>query len=574
MSGERAYPLEPEGERQFPPEAAVEIVPEPSQAAGAIRKMLIPLALGQFLCSYANAALNVSISDIAKDLGTTVTGVQTSITLFTLVMAALMITGSKVTDIWGRKRTFLLGIMVFAVGATVAAFAPAMGVMVLGYSIGQGIASALLIPPVYILTTVAIEDVKVRAAAFGLIGGAGAVASGVGPLVGGILTTGISWRATFLSEALLAIVILFLSRSIIDVPFTGEKPKLDIPGALLSAAGMAFVIYGILQAGDYGWLRARQDVTIGNVTLIQQGGISPVVILVGIGVLVLWLFIRHMQTYEREGKEPLVHVHVLKNHVTNLGLLTQNFQWFVLLGTSFVVSVYLQAARAHTAIETGLILTPATIGVLIASWRVGTMVKKYPLRRILVVGFGLAAIGIGLVVFAGMNIPNDWALAPGLLLFGFGMGAALPASVNLVQSSMPEKDQGEISGVSRSVSNLGSSMGTAVAGAVMVSVLITAVTSLTYESTVLPPAAKDQIAVALQGDVSILSDAQIQTALAGQPPEIVNEVLRINELARDRALGLAELVLGLVAVLGLLVSLRLPKEPSPAPVAADGGRSA
>jgi len=525
--------------------------------------MLIPLALGQFVCSYANAALNVSISDISQDLGTTVTGVQTAITVFTLVMAALMITGSKLTDIWGRKRTFLLGIAVFAAGATVAAFAPAMGGLVLGFSLGQGIASALLIPPVYILTTVAIDDVKARAAAFGLIGGAGAIGSAIGPLLGGIITTAVSWRATFISEALIAVVIIFLSRNIVDVPFTGTKPKLDILGAVLSGLGMAFMIFGILQAGDYGWIQCRQDFTIGNVVLFHQGGLSPVFPLVGIGLAILFLFFKHMQRLERAGKEPLVHLHVLTNRITNLGLLTQNFQWFVLLGTSFVVSVYLQTARAHSAIETGLLLTPATIGVIIASWRVGTMVKKYALRGIIGTGFLIAAIGIGLVVLAAMQLPNDWAIAPGMLLFGFGMGASLPASVNLVQASMREEDQGEISGVSRSVSNLGSSMGTAIAGAVMISVLITGVTTLTQESQVLPPAAKDQISVALQGDVALLSDAQVQTALVGQPPEVANEVLRINEQARDRALGLAQLVLGLVALAGLVVALMLPKEPRP-----------
>jgi MFS family permease len=483
-------------------------------------------------------------------------------------MAALMITGSKLTDIWGRKRTFLLGVLLFGAGATIAALAPAMGWMALGYSLGMGIASALLIPPIYILTTVAIADINQRAAAFGLIGGAGAVGSAAGPLIGGIITTAISWRATFISEALLALAILILSRRITDIPFTGVKPKLDITGVALSAAGMAFIIFGLLLAGDYGWLRARQDFAIGNVVLFQQGGISPVFPFIGIGLLVLWLFFRHMQRLEKAGKEPLVHRRVLTNGVTNLGLLTQNVQWFVLLGTSFVVSVYLQTAQAHSAIETGLILTPATIGVLIASWRVGTMVRKYSPRVILLIGFGVAAVGIGLVIFAGMRFPSDWALAPGLFLLGLGLGAALPASVNLVQSSMPEEDQGEISGVSRSVSNLGSSLGTAVSGAVMISVLIAGVTTLTQESQVLPPAYKEQITVALQGDVALLSDAQVQAALVGQPPEVVDEVVRINAEARDRALGVSLLVVGLVALLGLLASLRLPAnpgQPSPQP---------
>ena len=204
-------------------------------------------------------------------------------------------------------------------------------------------------------------------------------------------------------------------------------------------------------------------------------------------------------------------------------------------------------------------MTPATIGVLISSVRIQNIVKRRPGRQVLVLGFGVAVVGIVLMLLAAMLASSDWALAPGLFVFGLGMGAILPASVTLVQSSMPEEDQSEISGVSRSVSNLGSSLGTAVAGAVMVSVLITGVTSLTQASQVLPPAAKDQIAVALQGDVATLSDAQVTAALAGQPQEIVDEVVRINADARDRAMGWSMVVLGLVALLGLGVSLRLPK---------------
>jgi len=547
---------------------------EPVQATSEDGKVSIPwalvtpLALGQFLCSYANSALNVSISNISQDLGTTVTGVQTSITVFTLVMAALMITGSKLTDIWGRKRTFLLGITVFAVGATIAAISQAMGGMVLGFSLLQGIASALLVPPIYILATVAIADVRTRTAAFGVIGGAGGVGAAAGPLIGGIITSTLSWRATFGSEMLLAIVILVMSRKIVDIPFTGVKPKLDYLGVVLSALGMALMVFGVLQASDYGWGRARQDWMVGGTVVIPEGGISPVWPLFGAGLIVSWLFFRHIRSREEAGKEPLVHLRVLGNKLCNIGLVTQTCQWFVLLGVSFVVSIYFQVARGHSAIETGLLMTPATIGVLIASARIQNMMKRFVGRQILLVGFGTAVLGIVLILVAAMFAGGNWATAPGLFVFGLGMGAVLPASVALVQSTIPEADQSEISGVSRSVSNLGSSFGTAVAGAVMVSVLISGVTSLTQASQVLPPASKDQIAVALQGDVSVLSDAQVQAALVGQPPQVVNEVVSINAVARNQALGMSLVVLGLVALLGLGVSFKLPKgrmRPAPTP---------
>jgi MFS family permease len=368
---------------------------------------------------------------------------------------------------------------------------------------------------------------------------------------------------------ILALVILVLSRKIIDVPFIGTKPKLDIVGVILSAAAMAFLVLGVMQAGDYGWLQARQDWVVAGRVLIPQGGISPVIPLVAVGLAGFWLFFRHIRSREEAGKEPLVHLRVLRNGLTNIGLITQNVQWFVLLGSSFVIAVYFQVARANSAIETGLLMTPATIGVLIASLRIQKIVQRRPGRQVLTLGFSVAAFGILLLLLAAMLSSNDWAMAPGLFVFGLGMGAILPASVTLVQSSMPEEDQSEISGVSRSVSNLGSSLGTAVAGAVMVSVLITGVSGLTQSSQTLPPAIKDQISVALQGDVATLSDAQVTAALAGQPQEVVDEVVRINAQARNRAMGMSMVVLGLVALLGLAVSFRLPKgrlRPEPEPV--------
>ena len=203
-------------------------------------------------------------------------------------------------------------------------------------------------------------------------------------MIGGIITSALSWRATFASEVLLALVILVMSRKIVDVPFIGTKPKLDFVGVILSAAAMAFLVFGVMQAGDYGWLQARQDFVVAGRVLIPQGGISPVIPLVVVGLIGFWLFFRHIRGREEAGKEPLVHLRVLGSGLTNIGLITQNIQWFVLLGSSFVLAVYFQVARANSAIETGLLMTPATIGVLIASVRIQNIVKRRPGRQVLV----------------------------------------------------------------------------------------------------------------------------------------------------------------------------------------------
>jgi MFS family permease len=537
--------------------------PEARSTAEA-RAILPALVLAQFLSSYANTSMTVSISAITHDLSTTVTAVQASITLFTLVMAMLMITGSKLSDLWGRKRTFRWGIGIFAAGSTTAALSLHIGLFVVGNSLLQGIGSALLIPPIYILVTVLIDDLRTRAAAFGLVGGAAGLGSAVGPLVGGLITTTISWRATFGSQVLLAIVVLVLSRQIHEVAVTESPPALDLWGAVLSALGMGLIVIGLLLASSYGWVRARQDFAIGSVVIIPQGGISPVWLGVAAGLLVLLGFYWHIRSKEERGEDPLIHLRVLASRVANLGLVTQAANWFMLIGISFVVAVFLQVSHEYSAIQTGVYMVPATVGVLLASWRAGAFARRFSPRTLLLAGFGIAIAGIVLMLLLGNAQGSGWLLAPGLFLAGLGLGIVLAPSVNIVQSSMPERDQGEISGVSRSISNLGSSLGTAVAGGVLVSALIFGVTTLTQSSQVLPPAAKQQISEALQGQVSTLSDTQVQEALQGQPPAIVDEVVRINAQARNQALGLALLSIGLGGLIGLGAALLLPANVLPA----------
>jgi MFS family permease len=432
-----------------------------------------PLILAQFLCSYAASSLNVAISDIAGELGTTVSGVQTSITVFTLTMAALMIPGSKVTDILGRKRCFLIGLAVYGVGALMAAAAPGLGLLLLGYSLLQGIGTALLIPPVYILATILFSDLSSRARAFGAISAAAGIGAAAGPLIGGFITTTVSWRLSFVLQAVLVGVIVVLARRIVEPPTQhATAPRFDLTGAVLSAAGLFFIVVGILQTGTYGWLTAQQDFAIGGTVIIPAGGISPLWLFEVIGFGLLFAFFRHIRAVERDGGEPLLHTRMLRNRIANLGLLTQHLQWLILLGLSFVVSVYLQTVRGYSAVETGLILTPATIGILLASIAAERMAKRRAQSAVILGGFVLTAIGIVLLLVFVDQTSNVLTFVPGLLAVGLGVGAMLTASVNVVQSSFDEADQGEISGLSRSVSNLGSSLGVAIAGSAVVSPLV------------------------------------------------------------------------------------------------------
>jgi MFS family permease len=417
-----------------------------------LRNVLVPLALAQFICSFAGSNMNVMINDMSEDLDTTVEGIQTAITIFLLVMAALMIPAGKLTDRWGRKRCFTVGLTVYGVGALMSAIAPGIGVLILGNSVLEGVGTALLIPPVYILTTMLFEDTNSRAKAFGVISAMGGVGAAAGPLIGGLIATAISWRAAFVFQALVIVAIVVLGRGIVDPVPPDPSHVPDTLGAVLSAAGLVLLVSGILQADN---------------NLALMGG------LILAGALVLVAFFLHIRAKERAGEEPLLATSLFRNRTSNFGLMTQNVQWLVLMGTSFVVAAYLQVVRGYNAIETGVIFTAATVGLLASSLAAERLAKKHAQRTLVIAGFVITIAGIGVLLSMVVGSPSVWAFAPGLLLIGLGIGTMLTPSVNIVQSAFPDERQGEISGLSRSVSNLGSSLGTAIAGTILVAGLVT-----------------------------------------------------------------------------------------------------
>lgn len=416
--------------------------------ARSARALLAPLALAQFICSFAGSNMNVMINDISADLDTTVGGVQLVITLFLVVMAILMIPGSKLTDRWGRKRCFLIGLVTYGIGALLSAVAPGLGVLIVGNSVLEGVGTALLIPPVYILTTMAFSDIVSRARAFGLISGMGGVGAAAGPLIGGLITTAISWRAAFVFQALVIAAIIYLSRDLADPIAPDPQRPFDTVGAVLSAVGMLFVVSGILQADN--------DAAL-------------MIALLVLGAIFLANFGVHVRRRERSGHEPLLSTRLFHDRTANLGLITQNMQWLVLMGISFVVAVFLQTVRGYDAIETGVIFTAATVGVLASSLAAARMASRRSQKTLIVAGFATTIVGIAVLLALVGASSRVVAFAPGLLLIGLGIGTMLTPSVNVVQSSFPEQLQGEISGLSRSVSNLGSSFGTAIAGTILVS---------------------------------------------------------------------------------------------------------
>jgi MFS family permease len=339
--------------------------------------------------------------------------------------------------------------MLYGIGAVLSAISPGLGVLILGNSVFEGVGTAFLIPPVYILTTMAFTSFESRAKAFGVISGMGGVGAAAGPLIGGVITSAISWRAAFVFQAAIVATIVLLSRRVVDPVQPDPERPFDALGAILSAVGMFFLVFGILQAGN-------------NNTLL--------VISLAIGVALLAGFAFYIRSRQRAGREPLLSIDLFRNRVSNLGLVTQNLEWLLLMGVSFVVSVFLQTERHYSAIKTGVIFTAATLGVLVSSLAAERLAKKYLQRTLISAGFVLTLVGVGLLLgLVKAASTSAWAFAPGLLLIGLGVGVMLTPSVNLVQSAFPEEKQGEISGLSRSISNLGSSFGTAIAGTILIS---------------------------------------------------------------------------------------------------------
>src|SRR5262245_7302957 len=293
---------------------SLKTTPTTSAPGISTRQMLLPLALTQFVASFAGSSMNVSISSISEDIGTTVHGVQTAITLFLLCMAALMIPGSKLTDRFGRKQCLIGGLAVYGAGAVVAALAPALGVLILGYSALEGVGSALMIPPIYILATLMFADIQSRARAFGVISGMAGVGAAAGPLIGGLITTGISWRVTFLLQAAIVALVIWLSRAIADPLPADRSRRFDSLGDVLSAAGMFFLVIAILQVG------------INRVLVVVFAALAA--------GLLSWFFL-HIRSLEKRGIEPLLSTALFRNRTSNLAMVTQNIQWLLLMGSSF-----------------------------------------------------------------------------------------------------------------------------------------------------------------------------------------------------------------------------------------------
>ncbi len=522
-------------------------------AASAASVVLLTLAAGQFLMTLDSSVMNVSIATVAKDVGTTVTGIQGAITAYTLVMAMLMITGAKVGAIIGRKRAFTIGCVIYGCGSFTTAIAPNLPVLLFGWSFLEGVGAALILPAIVALVAGNFPAER-RPAAYGLVAAAGAVAVAVGPLIGGFFTTYFSWRWVFAGEVLVVLVILVLARRIADAP-AEERPQLDVVGAVLSALGLGLLVFGVLRSGEWGWIQPKPDAP-------SWAGLSPTVWLVLGGLFVIWVFFRWQARRESRGQEPLIRAAMLRNKQLTGGLTMFFFQFLVQAGFFFVVPLFLSVALGLSAIETGVRLLPLSATLLAAAIGIPRFLPSISPR--LVVRVGLLSLLAGTVVLLGAldaDAGAEIVFVP-MLLVGLGIGALASQLGAVTVSAVPDDESPEVGGIQNTATNLGASLGTALAGSLLIATLTSAFLTNVLQDPAIPASAKEQAQVELASGVPFVSDADLEAALdeADVPPATTDAALDAYGEARLAGLRSALAILAVLAILALFLAQAIPQK--------------
>lgn len=523
-----------------------------SAAAGAV---LITLAGAQFVMVLDSSVMNVSIATVAKDLDTTVTGIQTAITMYTLVMASLMITGGKMGAILGRKRAFTIGCVIYACGSITTALSPNLAVLLFGWSFLEGVGAALVMPAIVALVASNFSPAE-RPRAYGLVFAGGAVAVAVGPLIGGLFTTYWSWRYVFVGEVLVIGVVLLLNRRTADTP-TEEGARLDPVGTVLSALGLGLVVYGILRSGTWGFVAPKPDQP-------SWLGLSPVIWLLLGGGVVLFGFLVWEKHRRDTGRGALLDPAILRIPLLRSGIIAFFFQYLLQAGLFFAVPLFLSIALGLSAIDTGVRILPLSITLVIAAVGIPKVFPHASPRRVSQLGF--LVLFLSLVVFiaaldagAGPEIVT-WPM----LLAGLGIGMLASQLGAVTVSSVSDEQSGEVGGLQNTASNLGISIGTALAGAILISALTSSFFGGIESNPAVPNDLSSKAQTELTSGVPFISDADLEAALdtAGVPATESAAIVDENADARLEALRASLSVLAVLALIALFFSRGLPTTPA------------
>ena len=537
-------------------------------AAAGAGLILFTLSSGQFLMALDTSVMNVSIATVAKDIGTTVTGVQTAITLYTLVMASLMVLGGKIGSIIGRKRAFSIGCVIYGCGSLTTALAPNLTVLIIGWSFLEGIGAVLIMPAIVGLVAGNFPP-SARPKAYGLIASAAAIAIAVGPVVGGFFTTYLSWRYVFVGEVFIDIGILLLARRASDSPVE-HRPHLDLLGVLVSSAGLALFVLGVLKSSTWGWILPKP----GSTSLF---GLSLTIWFILGGLFLLWLFFRYQRRLERDGKEPLIAPSLLKHRQLTGGLISFLFLFLIQAGVFFIVPLFLSVVLGMSPMATGVRLLPLSLSLLVAAAGIPRFLPNADPRRVVRVGV-LALIAGVIVLIASLQEGADASIVfVPMLIVGAGIGALASQLGAVTVSAVPMDKSSEVGGLQNTATQLGASLGTALAGSILIAALTASFLTGIEQNPNISQQTKDQANVSLAAGAPFISDKDLETQMskAGYSQSEIDAALKQNEASQIDGLRAALSVLAVMGVISLFFTGRIPtrpsgSEPEPAAEAAAG----
>ena len=520
----------------------------PEEALGT-QRLAILLAMAMFVLVVDTSLMNVSIASVVDDLDTTVSGVQSAIALEALVSAAFILIGSKVGDLVGRKRAYVIGLLAYATGALAMALAQSLTAVIVFWAVVGGLGASLLLPAMQSLIHGNFQGAAQKKA-YALVGAAAAIAAAVGPLLGGFITTYLTWRLAFLLEVVVIAIVLSGMKLVHDVPYTGPR-RIDTVGALLSVLGMGGIVLGILV-----W---------------QEGG-EAVGAVLATGAIAFAAFVYWLVRRKRDGKPTLIDPDLFEsNKIFRFGISQQMLQQIALGGTMIALPIYLQMVLEYNAMEAGLSLAPLSLTMFGTAILAGKKAGKRRASSIIRLGFALLTAGLVLLIPIVPRADSGWYLLIPLVIAGVGLGLLVSQLNNYTLAPISEERVSEAAGVNSAAGSFGLSFGLAFAGAIMLAALSITFTAMANDSTVLNPAEQDRVAQALEDDAEVMSNTKLDELLVDEPQDVQDEIIRINTDARPRALQVALLIPILASLIGLFNSFRMMRLPEPAP---SGGSAA
>jgi EmrB/QacA subfamily drug resistance transporter len=511
-----------------------------TSASSGNTRLAILLAMAMFVLVVDTSLMNVSISAVVRDLDTTVSGVQSAIALEALVSAAFILIGSKVGDLIGRKRAYVLGLLAYATGALAMTLAQGLTAIIVFWAVVGGLGASLLLPAMQSLVHGNFEGAA-RQKAYAMVGAAAAIAAAVGPLLGGFITTYLSWRVAFGGEVLIIAVVLSGIRLVRDAPYTGPR-TIDAVGAVLSALGMGGLVLGILV-----WQEGGEFV-----------GLLMAVGAVGLGSLAWWLVHR-----KRAGRPTIVDPALFRLKTFAIGISQQMLQQIALGGMMIALPIYLQMVLEYNAMQAGLSLAPLSLSMFGIALMAGRRAGRRRPSVIIRAGFLLLAAGLAVLLPIVPRAESGWALAAPLVVAGTGLGLLVSQLNNYTLSPVDEERASEAAGINSAAGSFGLSFGLAFSGAIMLAALSVTFTAMAEDSSVLAPEEQQRVAAALERDAQVMTNTELDRLLSGQPEQVKDEIVRINTETRPLALQVALGIPLLAAVVGLANSFRMTRLPEP-----------